>query len=133
MFNTICKAICFSIFILILSGCFGGYSGEPDLDVSEIVFLDDAGEVGIEVEKGDIFGLDMPSPLGRGYATAGAAFDPGRFRMERYIEYDDDGPRVRYLFTAIEAGTSEVSLKVRPVAGGEEEVHRTVRVVVDGE
>ncbi|MBG0789080.1 MAG: hypothetical protein H0S80_01125 [Desulfovibrionaceae bacterium] len=102
--------------------------------MSEIVSLDDEYQAEIVVERGEIFALDVPEPVASGYRVSGASFDPAMFRMERYLAYDaDGGPRIRYLFTALADGASDVNVKMRPAAGGREDVYRTVHVVVGGE
>ena len=56
----------------------------------------------LAVEKGEVFGVDVPHPTDGTYVITGASFDPALFRMERYLEYEDGGePRVRYLFTGL--------------------------------
>lgn len=133
MFIKICRIVILLMFILTSPGCFGGYSDNAGLEVSDVVFLDDDYEAEIAVEKGEVFGLDMPYPADGAYRVTGAFFDPELFRMERYLEYEEDGePRVRYLFTAVADGAGDVNVKMRPASGGQEDVYRTVRVLVGG-
>jgi hypothetical protein len=133
MFTNIGNVAILTVFILSLSGCFGGYSVDTGLEVSEIVFLDQEHEAELRVDEGAVFGLDMPDPVTDGYSVTGAFFDPKMFRMERYIAYEDDGPRIRYLFTAVANGAGDVSVKMRSASGGADAVYRTVEVVVGGE
>lgn len=134
MFTKVIKTLVLSIILLMFQGCYGGYSPDTGLDVSEIVYLDGEYETGVSVERGAVFGLDVAEPLASGYQVSGAAFDPAMVRMERYLSYDDDGtPRVRYLFTALAVGASDVNVKMRPAAGGPEDVYRTAHVVVEKE
>ncbi|WP_264983086.1 hypothetical protein [Pseudodesulfovibrio portus] len=101
--------------------------------MADVVFLDDDYEAEIAVEKGEAFGVDVPYPVDGVYVLTGASFDPALFRMERYLEYEDGGePRVRYLFTGLADGAGDVNVKMRPAAGGPEDVYRTVRVLVGG-
>ena len=134
MFTNVGNVVFFLILILILSGCFGGYSVDDGIDVSEIVYLNDESEVELLVAGGEIFGLDMPSPVVVGYTVSGASFDPKLFRMERYVAYEEDGgERIRYLFVALANGAGVVSIKMRSESGGRDAVYRTVKVVVGGE
>lgn len=133
MFKLFSKTLVLSVIILIVAGCFGGYSGDAGLDVSDVVPLDDEIQVEITVENGDVFGLDMPDPSAKGHAVTGASFDPALLRVERYLEYDDDGePRLRYLFTAIGDGTTQVVIKMR-TSGGMSGIYRTAKVVIGEE
>ncbi|BDQ33028.1 hypothetical protein JCM14722_05700 [Pseudodesulfovibrio portus] len=133
MFMKVCRFIILATFILTLPGCFGGYSDDVGLEVADVVFLDDDYEAEIAVEKGEAFGVDVPYPVDGVYVLTGASFDPALFRMERYLEYEDGGePRVRYLFTGLADGAGDVNVKMRPAAGGPEDVYRTVRVLVGG-
>ena len=134
MFMKVRKMIILSIFLLTMPGCFGGYSLDTGLEVSETVFLDDEYAIEVSVEKGEVFALDIPEPVAAGCRVSGAAFDPSMFRLERYLSYEDDGVmRVQYLFTALADGASDVNVKMRPTAGGQEDVYRTVHVVTGGE
>lgn len=133
MFKFMIKTAVFLSFVLLFSGCGGDYSGDTGFDLSELVYLDSELQAEIILEKGEVFGLDMPDPVVKGHAIIGASFDPTLFRMERYIEYEDDGkPRIRYLFIALACGGSDVVIRMR-VAGGMEGIYRTARVVVGGE
>ena len=133
MFTKICRIALLAIFILTSPGCFGGYSDDVGLEVSDVVFLNDDYEAEIAVEKGEAFGVDVPYPADGAYTISGASFDPELFRMERYLEYEEDGePRIRYLFTAVADGAGDVNVKMRPVSGGSEDIYRTVRVTVGG-
>ncbi|WP_319585186.1 hypothetical protein [uncultured Pseudodesulfovibrio sp.] len=83
------------------------------------------------MNKNDVFALDVASPVGKGFKITGAAFDPEMLRMERFLEYDDDGePRARYLFTAQEEGVTDVLVRMVPVAGGDATTYRQVSVTI---
>ncbi len=131
MFIKIFRMMVLLMFVLFVSGCFGGYSDDAGLDVEEMAFLDNDYETEIQVDKGDVFGLDAARPAKEGITLTGASFDPELFRMERYVEYQEDGAlRVRYLFTALADGAGDVNLKMREAGDRAEAVFRTVRVVV---
>ncbi|EGB14019.1 hypothetical protein DND132_0804 [Pseudodesulfovibrio mercurii] len=93
--------------------------------------MDDGYATALSVEKDDVFALDVLRPTAKGYRITGAAFDPEMLRMERYLEYDDDGePRARYLFTALAEGATDVLIRMSPEAGGEVDVYRQVTVTI---
>ncbi|MGE4421153.1 MAG: hypothetical protein AB7D39_02545 [Pseudodesulfovibrio sp.] len=83
------------------------------------------------MEKNQVFAMDVLRPTAKGYYITGAAFDPEMLRMERYLEYDDDGePRARYLFTALQEGSTDVLVRMTPVAGGDVVTYRQVTVTI---
>jgi len=119
-----------SMFVLLCAGCAGVSSVDVGLDVSEVAVLDDDYLTEITVEKGESFALDVIVPLKKGHIITGALFDPGMLRMERHIEYHEDGvKRARYLFTVTGDGASDVFIKMAPVEGGQAEVFRKVGVL----
>lgn len=123
--------VLFTIFILVFSACSGSSSVNGGLSPAETIVLDSGYTASLGVEKGDVFALDMLRPEGKGFRITGAAFDPQMLRMERYLEYDDDGePRARYLFTALEEGATDVLIRMAPEGGGEVDVYRQVTVTV---
>ncbi|WP_243546712.1 hypothetical protein [Pseudodesulfovibrio tunisiensis] len=76
--------------------------------------------------------LDCPVPLEKGYRIVGAAFDPIILRLDGHIREsgEEEHPRVRYSFTALEAGRTDVLVKMEPLSGGNPEVYRRVGVTV---
>lgn len=127
----------FRVFTLVMMlvlpcvGCSGVSSVDAGLDVSEVAVLDDDYLTEVGVEKGESFALDVIVPLKKGYTITGALFDPGMLRMERHIEYHEDGvKRMRYLFTATGDGTCDVLIKMTPLEGGQSDVFRKVSVMV---
>lgn len=133
MFRIISFLSIMMCFVLFGVGCSTSSTVETGLDVAEALTLDGEYQSEIEVETGDVFALDMNNPLPKGYKLTGAAFDPDLLRMERFIEYDDDGMRARYLFTALNSGTCDLLIRMRAVSGGEIEVFKHVTVMIDRE
>lgn len=123
-------ALC-PFFILVLSACSGSSSVNGGLSPVETIVLDDEYTAALEVEKNQVFAMDVLRPTAKGYYITGAAFDPEMLRMERYLEYDDDGePRARYLFTALQEGSTDVLVRMTPVAGGDVVTYRQVTVTI---
>ncbi|BCS87573.1 hypothetical protein [Pseudodesulfovibrio sediminis] len=133
MFRINGNIILFLFFILSICGCSGSSSVDGGLNVSEILTLDNEYESEISTETDQMFALDMNNPLAKGHKLTGASFDPSLLRMERFIEYEDDGMRARYLFTALMDGKCEVLIKMQAISGGEEEVFKRVSVTIGGE
>jgi hypothetical protein len=97
----------------------------------ETIVLDDQYSAALTVEKNEVFALDVLRPEAKGYRITGAAFDPEMLRMERYLEYDDDGePRARYLFTALQEGATDVLIRMAPAGGGDVTTYRQVGVTI---
>jgi hypothetical protein len=123
-------ALC-PFFILALSACSGVSSVNGGLSPVETIVLDDEYNAALSVDKNEVFALDLLRPSAKGYRITGAAFDPEMVRMERYLEYDDDGePRARYMFTALQEGVSDVLVRMVPVAGGDVTTYRQVTVTI---
>ncbi len=123
-------AIC-AVFVLALSGCSGSSSVDGGLEPVETLVLDGEYASALNVEENEVFALDVIRPLAKGYRISGAFFDPSILRMERYLEYDDDGEsRARYLFTGLTGGACDVLVRMVPVGGGEMVVYRQVTVSV---
>ncbi|XXJ20143.1 hypothetical protein ACR42D_11485 [Desulfovibrio caledoniensis] len=131
MFNKIYFFALFPFFILALSGCSGASSVDGGLSPVETIVLDTEYSAALNVDKNEVFALDLLRPSAKGYRITGAAFDPVMVRMERYLEYDDDGePRARYLFTALQEGVTDVLVRMVPVAGGDVTTYRQVTVTI---
>ncbi|WP_428588335.1 hypothetical protein [Pseudodesulfovibrio sp.] len=114
-----------------MSACSGSSSVNGGLSPVETIVLDDEYTAALEVEKNQVFAMDVLRPTAKGYYITGAAFDPEMLRMERYLEYDDDGePRARYLFTALQEGSTDVLVRMTPVAGGDVVTYRQVTVTI---
>jgi hypothetical protein len=123
-------ALC-PLFILVLNGCAGSSSVDGGLSPVETIVLDDEYNATLDVNKDAVFALDLLRPTAKGRRITGAVFDPEMVRMERYLEYDDDGePRARYLFTALQEGVSDVLIRMVPVAGGDVSTYRQVTVTI---
>jgi hypothetical protein len=121
----------FMFFILTLSACSGASSVDGGLSPVETIVLDTEYSAVLSVDKNKVFALDLLRPSAKGYRITGAAFDPMMLRMERYLEYDDDGePRARYLFTALQEGVTDVLVRMVPVAGGDVTTYRQVSVTI---
>ena len=132
MFNIINRILIFSTIVLLLSGCFGSSSVDTGLEPSEIIVIDDDYATMIRLERGEVLAVDMAHPLGKGYKISGTSFDPDMLRMERYLEYEEDGvSRARYLFTVLMNGASDIIIKMTPLQGGAEEVYRQITVSTD--
>lgn len=129
MFKKVLIAAAFSVFVLTLIGCSGVSSVDGGLEPVETIVLDDEFSASVSVDKGDVFALDMVDPFAKGYTVTGAFFDPAILVMERFITYEDDGrTRVRYLFTVIGEGVTDVLVKMQRTSGGEEMVYKEVSV-----
>jgi hypothetical protein len=123
-------ALC-PFFVLVLSACSGSSSVNGGLSPVETIVLDDQYSAALTVEKNEVFALDVLRPEAKGYRITGAAFDPEMLRMERYLEYDDDGePRARYLFTALQEGATDVLIRMAPAGGGDVTTYRQVGVTI---
>ncbi|MCJ2164179.1 hypothetical protein [Pseudodesulfovibrio sp. S3] len=122
-----------SIFVLFVGGCAGSFSEDGGLEPVETIVLDDDFAAQISVARADVFALDMINPVHKGHRISGAFFDPSMLRMERFIEYDNEGElRARYLFSALADGSSDVLIKMVPVSGGDQVVFKQVSVSVSG-
>lgn len=131
MFKNISKFAFCAFFLLLFAGCAGSSSVDGGLNPTETIVLDEDFSAAIAVEKGDVFALDMQSPQTKGYRISGAFFDPDMLRMERFLEYDDDGQaRARYLFTAVAEGATDVLIRMTPEGGGDAVIYRQVTVTV---
>ena len=131
MFKKICFIALCPLFILVLSACSGSSSVNGGLSPVETIVLDEEYNATLEVDVDEAFALDLLRPTAKGYRITGAAFDPAMLRMERYLEYDDDGePRARYLFTALQAGVTDVLVRMVPEAGGDVTTYRQVTVTI---
>lgn len=74
--------------------------------------------------------LDMRDPGLSGYVFSGTVFDTNQLRLMG-IEPVDGGARIRYTFTALAEGESEVVIKIRkPEPGYRSDVFKRVRVTI---
>jgi hypothetical protein len=74
--------------------------------------------------------LDMRDPGLSGYVFSGTVFDTSQLRLTG-IEPVDGGARIRYTFTALAEGESEVVIKIRkPEPGYRSDVFKRVRVTI---
>ena len=104
---------------------------DTGIEPTKTLDLDGEFEFSQSLEKGDVLGLDMRLPVKSGYRIVGAAFDPSMFRLEHYLEYNDDGvPRAEYLFTLLADGASDILIKMQPIAGGNVEIYKRVGVII---
>lgn len=79
---------------------------------------------------GRILSLDMRDPGLSGYVFSGTVFNTSMMRLDG-IEPMDGGRRVRYSFTALAEGETEVAFKIRkPDPGYRPEVFKRVKVIV---
>jgi len=79
---------------------------------------------------GRILSLDMRDPGLSGYVFCGTVFNTSMMRLDG-IEPLDGGRRVRYSFTALAEGETEVAFKIRkPDPGYRPEVFKRVKVIV---
>jgi len=74
--------------------------------------------------------LDMRDPITSGYVFAGTLFDPALLRLEG-IE-PRPGNRVRYQFTALAKGETDIQIKIkRNDPGYRPDVYKRVRVTIE--
>lgn len=79
---------------------------------------------------GRILSLDMRDPGLSGYVFSGTVFNTTMMRLDG-IEPFDGGRRVRYTFTALAEGETEVAFKIRkPDPDYRPEVYKRVKVVI---
>jgi len=79
---------------------------------------------------GRILSLDMRDPGLSGYVFTGTVFNTNMMRLDG-IEPMDGGRRVRYTFTALAEGETEVAFKIRkPDPGYRPEVFKRVKVII---
>jgi len=131
MFCLFRKNVVLLVFILLLGACGASSSINGEFDPSETLFLDDSYEYNSSVDIADVIALDVPVPASKGYVLIGASFDPAMLRLDHYLEYEDDGTtRVRYIFTTLAVGSSDILIKMEKTSGGEPEVYKQVRVAV---
>lgn len=98
---------------------------------NETLSLDGEFEFSEVIEKGEIIALDMRVPVKSGYKIIGTSFDPGILSLVHFLTYDDDGePRVQYMFKALADGTTDVLVKMQPVAGGDTEIYKRTTINV---
>ena len=134
MFGIFRKFTLSVMIVLFVAGCGASSSVNGSFDPTDTMVLDDAYESNVSVEKGDIIALDVLIPLAKGYRIVGASFDPSVFRLEHYLEYDDDGAtRARYMFTALMDGTSDILIKMEPLSGGNVDIYKQVSVKIGGD
>ncbi|WP_319467462.1 hypothetical protein [uncultured Pseudodesulfovibrio sp.] len=132
MFGKAVLNICFATVVLLMAGCgvFSSVSGE--LEPSETLNLDEQFEFSEVLENRENIALDMRVPIKSGYEIVGASFDPDMLRLDNFFEYDDDGQRrVKYIYTAIAIGSSDVLVKMQPVGGGNIEIYKRVTISVE--
>ena len=133
MFKNVCEIVFFSVFVLMSLGCSGASSVNGGLEPVETIVLDETFTVRVSIDRNEVFALDMHNPIAKGYRISGAFFDPNALMMDRFIDYDDDGePRVRYLFTGLADGVSDVLIKMTPVSGGDAMVYKEISVKIGG-
>ena len=134
MFDIFRKLAVLTMIVLFFAGCGASSSVNGDFDPVETMELDGEYESNVSVEIGEIFALDMFIPLSKGYTIIGASFDPSMFKLEHYLEYDDDGtPRARYLFMVLADGASDILIKMEPLSGGDVVVYKQIGVMVGGD
>ena len=120
-----------TIVVLFLCGCGASSALDGGFDPAEILMLDNDYESSISINKGEMFALDMLIPFAKGYRIIGASFDPIMFRLEHYLEYEDDGAtRARYMFLALEDGASDVLIKMQPLSGGDVNIYKQVSIKI---
>jgi len=74
--------------------------------------------------------LDMRDPGLSGYVFSGTVFDTTQLRLMG-IEPVDGGARIRYTFTTLAEGESEVVIKIRkPEPGYRSDVFKRVRLII---
>jgi hypothetical protein len=131
MFCRLASAVAVLTILLFFVGCGASVGVDSGIEPTEILDLDGEFEFSQSLEKGDVLGLDMRLPVKSGYRIVGAAFDPSMFRLEHYLEYDDDGQaRAEYLFTLLADGASDILIKMQPMAGGDIEIYKRVGVII---
>jgi len=127
----------FFVMAVFFAGCgmfSGGIDGVGDASKYD---LDGSFDEKIVVDQGDSFVLNMSNPKKSGYAVEGAVFDPTLVRLDKYIEVKGEEPgdagRVLYLFTAVTAGSTDISIKVSKPADSTYpvEVFKTVHLVIE--
>lgn len=129
MFKFFSMLVSFIVCVFMLTACFSSSSIETGLNPAELIEIDDDYSTEILLERGEVLAVDMPNPLAKGYRISGASFDPSMVRMERFLEYSEDGDsRARYLFTVLMDGSSDILIKMEPLQGGTEEVYRQITV-----
>nr|WP_321257617.1 hypothetical protein [uncultured Pseudodesulfovibrio sp.] len=125
-FNVLALSV---VCLFVLTACFSSSSVETGLNPAELIEIDDDYSTNVTLERGEVLAIDMPNPLVKGYTISGASFDPSMVRMERFLEYSEDGEsRARYLFTLLMEGSSDILIKMEPLQGGTEEVYRQITV-----
>ncbi|WP_147821150.1 hypothetical protein [Salidesulfovibrio onnuriiensis] len=124
--------------VFLLAGCGTFFGGAGDLGDAAVYDLDGLFDTKIVLEKGDAFALDMDYPGQEGYAFEGAVFDPAYVRLDKYFEVkDEENPgeidRVQYLFTALQAGSTDISVKVCKPSDSSYpvEVFKSVHLVIE--
>jgi len=132
MFGKTVLNVCFATVVLLMAGCGVFSSVDGELEPSEILSLDGQFEFSEVLEYRENIALDVRVPVKSGYEIVGASFDPDMLRLDNFFEYDDGGERrVKYIFTAIAAGASDVLVKMQPVGGGDIEIYKRVTISVD--
>ena len=117
----------FGFSLLLLGGCstmprmLGGAGGDATLN------LDGEQKHELTLARGRSLVLDMRDPTGKGYTLAGAAFNTDHIRLEGMEQVEG---RVRYQFTTLRSGDSDIQIKILK-AGQRPEVFKFVSVKVD--
>jgi len=120
--------------VLFVVGCGASSNVDGGFEPAETLVLDGVYESRVSVEKGEMIALDILVPFKKGYRIVGVSFDPDMLRLEHYLEYEGDGmTRARYVYAVLMDGTSDLLVKMEPLAGGNVEIYKQVTVKVGGE
>lgn len=132
MFGMFGKNRIFLIFILLIWGCSASSGVNGGFEPDETLYLDEEFSTSFSIGKGEVFALDVVVPTEKGVKLVGASFDPVMMRLDHYLEYAEDGvSRVRYIFTALAVGVSDILIKMEPDSGGDPQVYRMVSANVE--
>ncbi|GAB6127282.1 hypothetical protein [Humidesulfovibrio idahonensis] len=82
--------------------------GPADVDLK----LDGEQKHATDLPVGKRLTLDMRDPHASGYVFAGTSFDPALLRLDN-IEPYDGSKRIRYAFTTLAEGESDIVIKIR--------------------
>lgn len=121
--------LCLAVALLLLGGCLamprmlGGGGGDVSLN------LDGEQKHELSTVPGRRLALEMRDPTTKGYELAGASFNTDQVRLEG-IEQGEPVGRVRYLFTTLRSGDSDIQIKIRK-AGMQPELFKFVTVKVE--
>jgi len=82
--------------------------GSADVELK----LDGEQKHATELPEGKMLTLDMRDPHASGYVFSGTSFDPALLKLDN-IEPYDGSKRVRYIFTTLAEGESDIVIKIR--------------------